>query len=384
MTRDRRHFLQCLAAGGCAACLAEMTIDLSLAQDPASGAGMIEPTVGDLPMRPARWWKAIDGGRVECELCPQACRVADRERGECGVRENRGGEYYTLVHSRACSLHLDPIEKKPFYHVLPGQAALSVAAPGCNIECKFCQNWQIAQVRPEQVETVELPPEHLVRLARRHGAPTIACTYSEPVVWAEYVHDIARAGNKQGVRTLLVSNGYINPGPMAEIIEDLAAVKIDLKAFTREFYRETCSGELQPVLDTLELLRKKKVWTEIVVLVIPTLNDSDQELERLTGFVAKQLGADVPVHFTRFHPSYRLQNLPPTPVRTLERAREIGLEQGLHFVYVGNVPGHPGNHTYCPSCGKLLIRRIGYKVLATGLKDGHCPACKTLVPGVWS
>jgi len=311
--------------------------------------------------------------------------VAIRERGTCGVRENREGTYYTLAHGRVCAVHLDPIEKKPFYHVLPGQAALSIAAPGCNIECKFCQNWQIAQVRPEQVETAALSPEQAVGLARRHDAPAIACTYTEPVVWSEYVQDVARAGNEHGRRTLLVSNGYISPEPLGELIEDLGAVKIDLKAFTERFYEETCRGELGPVLDTLRVLRKKDVWTEIVVLIIPTLNDSEQELRELSRFVKNDLGVEVPVHFTRFHPSYRLKNLPPTPVKTLERAREIARAEGLQFVYVGNVPGHPGNHTYCPRCERLLIRRIGYKVLgATDLASGRCPHCDLPIPGLWA
>jgi pyruvate formate lyase activating enzyme len=359
--------------------------DAGLAQDTAGGSELVTPEEQGLPYTPARWWKELEGGRVECGLCPRKCRVADRERGTCGVRENRDGGYYTLVHSRVCAVHLDPIEKKPFYHVLPGRAALSIAAPGCNIECKFCQNWQIAQVRPEQVKTVELTPASVAGLARRHGAPTIACTYTEPVVWSEYVQDTARAGKRHGLRTLLVSNGYIEPGPLGELLEVLGAVKIDLKAFTERFYRDSCRGELAPVLDTLRLLRKKNVWTEIVVLIVPTLNDSDEELRELARFVKNDLGPEVPVHFTRFHPSYRLKNLPPTPVRTLERARDISRAEGLSFVYVGNVPGHAGNHTYCPRCERLLIRRIGYKVLgAADLAGGRCPHCEAPIPGIWT
>jgi pyruvate formate lyase activating enzyme len=287
------------------------------------------------------------------------------------------------VHSRPCTIHLDPIEKKPFYHVLPSSASLSLATPGCNIECRFCQNWQIAQARPEQLQTFELTPERVAATATRHRAPTIACTYTEPVVFAEYVHDIAVAARKVGVRTLLVSNGYVLEQPLDELIDVLGAVKIDLKAYTEKFYREVCSGELKPVLDTLRRLRKKGMWTEIVVLVIPTLNDGEEEFRALARFVRDDLGAEVPVHFTRFHPSYRIMNLPRTPVATLEKARNIARNEGLSYVYVGNVPGHPGNHTYCPGCGEIVIRRTGMAVLDNRLDRGRCPSCRHAIPGVW-
>jgi pyruvate formate lyase activating enzyme len=335
-------------------------------------------------MTPARWWKEVDGGRIECGLCPKKCRVADLERGACGVRENRGGKYYTLVHSRPCSLNLDPIEKKPFNHVLPGTRSLSLATPGCNIECKFCQNWEIAQVRPEQVRTFELSPAKVAAIARRERAPSISCTYTEPVVWAEYVQDIALAARERKVRTLLVSNGYILEDPLIELMEVLGAVKVDLKAYTESFYEKQCGGEMKPVLEALRLLRKKGMWTEIVVLIIPTLNDSDAELTGLARFVKNDLGAEVPVHFTRFHPYFRLRNLPRTPIRTLDRAREIAMAEGLHYVYVGNVPGHPGNNTYCPKCGEAVIERMGMAVLENRMEEGGCPSCSAKIPGVWS
>ncbi len=383
---DRREFLASLLAGGCAACLLSGAcgIDPALAQDAASGASLIPPTDSDLPLSPARWWKPLDGGRIECGLCPKKCRVADMERGMCGVRENRGGKYWTLVHSRPCTIHIDPIEKKPFYHVLPGTGSLSLAAPGCNIECRFCQNWQIAQVRPEQVRTFELRPEQVAALARKYRTPTIACTYTEPVVWSEYVQDIGAAAKKAGVRTLLVSNGFINEEPLSDLLEVLGAVKIDLKSFREKFYREVCHGELGPVLETLKRLKKHGTWTEIVVLVIPTLNDSKDEFRDLAKFVANELGPETPVHFTRFHPSYRLRNLPRTPVRTLEIAHDIAKEEGLWFPYVGNVPGHPYNSTYCPGCGAMVIQRTGMAVLENRLKNGRCPKCGHEIPGIWS
>ncbi|MBZ5638140.1 MAG: AmmeMemoRadiSam system radical SAM enzyme [Acidobacteriia bacterium] len=382
---ERRRLLGSLVAAGGAACaLARLGASPVSAQGVDAGPSLPVPSAGDLPARPARWFKKLDGLRVECGLCPRKCRVADMERGACGVRENRGGEYFTLVHSRPCSLHLDPVEKKPFYHVLPGTSAVSLATVGCNFECKFCQNWEIAQARPEQVPAIDAPPERLVALAKANGTPTIACTYTEPVVWSEYVYDIAAAGRKAGIRTLMISNGSIQPEPMGDLLDVLAAVKVDLKAYTDRFYRVTCKGELKPVLDTLRLLKKKGMWTEIVVLIVPTLNDGEQEHRELARFVAGDLGPDVPVHFTRFHPGYRLMNLPSTPVPVLERAREIAMTEGLHFAYVGNVPGHPGNHTYCPGCKTALIERTGLAVTRNRLVRGRCPDCGREVPGIWA
>jgi pyruvate formate lyase activating enzyme len=376
---NRRDALTALAGGAAAVCWAR----LAEAQDPVRGTPVDTGPGTGLASHPARWWKKLGQLRVECNLCPHQCRVADRERGTCGVRENRGGKYYTLVYARPCAVHVDPIEKKPFYHVLPGKTALSVGVPGCNMHCKFCQNWEISQVRPEQVQTFARSPSDIVTLAQRRGSPTIACTYTEPVVWSEYVHDIGVAARRAKLRTLLVSNGFIQRRAMSDLLGVLSAVKIDLKAYTEKFYRDQCGGRLRPVLDTLRLLRKKKVWTEIVVLVIPGLNDSEREARALARFVRKDLGADVPVHFTRFHPSYRLQNVPATPVQTLTRVRRAALAEGLQFVYVGNVPGHPGNHTYCPGCHKIVIRRVGMATVKNRLVAGKCPYCKRPIPGVW-
>ncbi len=376
----RRQLLVALASGAVAICCPR----LAFAQDESLGASLESGPATGLSAHPARWWKSAGELRIECELCPNKCRVADRERGTCGVRENRDGKYYTLVYGRPCAMHIDPVEKKPFFHVLPGTTAVSLAAPGCNIQCKFCQNWEISQVRPEQVQTYAKSPESIVEAARRFGSPTVACTYSEPVVWSEYVFDIAAATKKAGLRTLMVSNGFIEPGAMNDLCGVLGAVKIDLKGMTEKFYKEQCVGKLAPVLDTLRLLVKRQIWTEIVTLVIPGLNDSEQEARELARFVKKDLGPDVPVHFTRFHPSYRLQNVPSTPVSTLTRARDVAIAEGLHYVYVGNVPGHPGNNTYCPGCKKMLIRRISMTTLENRIKSDHCPDCKRSIPGIWS
>lgn len=362
---DRREFLGRLA-GGCAGCL-------------AAAPGLAEPTP-----HPARWYKRQPEEWVQCGLCPHGCRISDGERGTCGVRENRRGSLFTLVHSQPCSVALDPIEKKPFFHLLPGSAALSLATAGCNFTCKGCQNWEIAQARPEQVRSITLSPEDVVTAARRRGAPVVACTYTEPVVFSEYVFDIAAAGHKAGVRTVVVSNGYIQETPLADLCRELAGFKVDLKGFNEAFFKDHCGGELKHVLDTLRRLRKHGTWTEIVNLVIPTLNDSPDEMRALARFVRDDLGPEVPVHFTRFHPAYRLTNLPSTPVPTLERARQIALAEGLRFVYLGNVPGHPGENSYCPGCGKLLIRRLGMALVENRLKKGACPDCQRKIPGVWA
>ena len=338
----------------------------------------------ELPVREASWYKKLEEGRVECELCPQACSVADMERGMCGVRENRGGTYYTLVHGLACAVHVDPIEKKPFFHVMPGEKAFSFSTAGCNVECKFCQNWELSQFRPEQVQAYQLPPAALVGAAKRNGARLTAATYGEPVVFWEYVRDVAAAANAAGIKPTVVSNGFIKEKALREGAPQLSAIKVDLKSFRDKFYREQVRGQLEPVLKTLEVIRELGVWLEIVVLLVPTLNDSAAEIKELCTWVKANLGSEVPVHFTRFHPTYRLTDLPPTPVATLERAWEIGRGAGLDFVYLGNLPGHPGENTVCPGCGEIVIRRVGFRVIANTLKNGSCGQCSRAIPGVWS
>ncbi|HSN54179.1 MAG TPA: AmmeMemoRadiSam system radical SAM enzyme [Candidatus Sulfomarinibacteraceae bacterium] len=377
MTLDRRRFAALLAGSAAAGVAGRGLAGVSLRPGAVVDGG-------ELPAREASWYRKLEENRVECGLCPQACKVADAERGTCGVRENRRGTYVTLVHSLACSVHADPIEKKPFSHVMPGELALSYAAAGCNVECKFCQNWEISQFRPEQVRATYLPPEALVSLARRAGARLTAATYSEPVVFWEYVRDAAEAARKAGLAPTVVTNGYIQKEPLAEVLPLLRAVKVDLKSFREEFYERQVRGRLRPVLDALEVIRASGVWLEIVVLLIPTLNDSEAEVRDLARWVKATLGVDVPVHFTRFHPTYRLTDLPPTPVATLERAWNVARAEGLDFVYLGNVPGHPGESTRCPGCGGVLVKRLGFTVLDNRLVDGACPDCHRTIPGVWA
>lgn len=331
----------------------------------------------------ARYYKKLEEGRVECQLCPRKCQVADKERGYCGVRENRNGSYKTLVHSRVVALNIDPIEKKPLYHFLPGSEALSLATAGCNIECKFCQNWNISQFRPEQVKSTTITPSQMVRVARERSVPIIAYTYSEPVIFYEYMDDIAVEAQKAGVESVMISNGYILQQPMEDLIPHLAAVKVDLKAFTEHFYKEYCSGELKPVLDILKLLSRSKIWYEIVVLIIPTLNDGKTEIHQMTSWIRDELGPDVPVHFSRYHPTYKIKNIPVTPVSTLQRCYDIAKEEGMNYVYCGNIPGHPSESTFCPKCGKVVIKRFGYSILENNLKNGLCTGCGREIPGIW-
>jgi pyruvate formate lyase activating enzyme len=377
---DRRSFLKCALASGAA-------LGVSGVAEPAAATPSGAASQADEDARfavEAKFYQKQPNRKIKCKLCPRECVVGDKERGYCGVRENRGGTYYTLVHSRVCAAHVDPVEKKPLFHYLPGSAAFSLATAGCNVNCKFCQNWDISQSRPEQVRSEYVPPQRVAELAKEYGCPTIAYTYSEPVIFAEYLMDTADAGHAAGVRSIVVSNGYMQDEALKAAYGKMDAVKIDLKSFSESYYRQVVSGQLKPVLESLVTLRKMGKWTEIVYLVLPTLNDSDQEFRGLAQWIKTNLGADVPLHFTQFHPAYKLTNLPVTPVATLERAKAIADGEGLHYVYIGNVPGHPAQNTYCPNCRKLLVERVGFTAnkLLIGA-DGVCPECRHPIPGIW-
>ncbi|MGA9257324.1 MAG: AmmeMemoRadiSam system radical SAM enzyme [Candidatus Sulfotelmatobacter sp.] len=338
---DRRSFLECALASGAALGLCEFT---QLLVAIPSWAGPQKQDDSRFTVE-AKFYQKLQNKKIKCKLCPRECTVGDRERGYCGVRENHGGTYYTLVHSRVCAAHIDPIEKKPLFHYLPGTLAFSLATAGCNVNCKFCQNWDISQVRPEQVPADYAPPKLVAELAKQRNCPTIAYTYSEPVIFSEYLMDAADAGHEAGIRSVVVSNGYMQEESLKTAYGKMDAVKIDLKAFTESYYKDVVVAELKPVLDSLVTLRKMNKWTEIVYLVVPTLNDSDAEFRGLASWIKTNLGVDVPVHFTQFHPEYLLKNLPITPVPTLERAKAIADAEGLHYVYIGNVPGHPAQNT---------------------------------------
>jgi pyruvate formate lyase activating enzyme len=287
-----------------------------------------------------------------------------------------------MVYGNPCAVHVDPIEKKPFYHFLPTIPAFSLATAGCNLHCLYCQNWSISQVPPEQTQNMDLPPEKVIYYARQYKAPVIAYTYSEPTVFYEYMLETARLAREVGLRNVVISAGFFNPEPLWELCKAVDAIKIDLKGYDEDFYREVCDAELGPVLDAISIIYESGTHLEIVNLVVPTLNDSLEQLRALARWVARDLSPDIPLHFSRFHPQYKLANLPPTPVERLERARDVAMEEGVHFVYIGNVPGHPANNTYCPVCGQVAIVRQGFSVTEYHLQAGVC-TCGEPIPGVW-
>jgi pyruvate formate lyase activating enzyme len=327
---------------------------------------------------------AHDPGIVKCMLCARGCVIAEGERGMCRARMNVKGELRSLVYGRPITIHVDPIEKKPFYHFLPGSEAYSLATSGCPLRCKFCQNWTISQARPEDYSGARYSPAEIAQDSRDRRAPVIAFTYNEPTVQTEFLTDTARKARPMGLKSVIVSCGYMAEAPLSEMCQVLDGIKIDLKGYSEEFYKNVSSADLKAVLRSIRQVHKAGVHLEIVNLVVPTLNDSDVMLKGLARFVTGELGPDVPVHFTRFHPDYQLMNLPDTPVSTLERARAIAMDHGMRYAYVGNVPGHDGNNTYCPGCHKLVIGRTGMFVTENRIRDGRCPDCQFKIAGVWA
>ncbi len=333
-------------------------------------------------LHPAMYYQKRPGGIVHCLLCPNACKLSDGQIGLCKVRKNVGGELYSLSYGQVASMHVDPIEKKPFFHVLPGTKSFSLATPGCNMRCLFCQNWEISQAYPWEVKTARLSPEQIVEAALRSGSRSIAFTYSEPTIFYEYMLEIAKLARSRGLKNVVVSNGYISQDPLQELLKYVDAYKVDFKAFNETFYDELTGGSLQPVLETMKTIRRSGVWLEIVTLLIPGKNDSEAEIRGLAKWIRENLGDDVPLHFSRFHPMHRLRNLPPTPVETVVRARQIALEEGLKYVYSGNIAFPEGEATYSPKTGEPVIARRGYFVVNNSLKDGVAPDGEK-IPGVW-
>jgi len=331
----------------------------------------------------AQWWEPEANGRVHCYLCPRHCHIGDGQGGFCFIRVNRGGKLYSLGYGAPAALQIDPIEKKPLNHFLPGTRVFSMGTAGCNMGCFFCQNWDISKSHQDQVNARDVPPEMVPELALSYGCNSIAFTYNEPTIWGEYVTDICRAAKSSRLKTVMVSNGYITREAFHDIYDYIDAANIDLKAFTENFYGKITLTHMQPVLDTLLLLKKETpVWFEITNLMIPTLNDDPEETRKLAGWILENLGPDAPLHFTAFHPDFKLQNKPPTPPETLHRARSIAIEAGLHYVYEGNIVTDAGS-TFCPQCSLRLIRRSWHKVEENLLRNGKCPRCSTVIPGVW-
>lgn len=321
---------------------------------------------------------------LQCSLCPKGCIISPGESGNCRIRINLDDRLLAVTYSHPCSVHVDPIEKKPLFHFLPGTPILSLATVGCNLHCKNCQNWEISQCNPEDSRSYYIPPERLVELAAQYNTPSIAYTYTEPIAYYEYTLDSCIQAREKGLFNVLVTAGYINRQPWQELCRYVDAANIDLKAFSDRFYREICDGTLQPVLDALVTARDMGLIVEVTNLIIPTLNDSDDDIRRLCRWIAREMGRNTPLHFSRFFPHYRLRHLPPTPLDTLTRARQIAIAEGLQFVYIGNVLTHDAENTICPECNRILVRRRGYTILENHLRSNQCPFCGKEIYGKWT
>ena len=335
-------------------------------------------------MKEAMLYEKLSDGKVKCNLCNHRCTIKDGNYGICGVRQNTDGSLYTLVYDKIIASHIDPIEKKPLFQFYPGSTAYSVATVGCNFKCKHCQNADISQLPMERKGYVvgeKMGPEEMAEAARRSSCQSIAYTYTEPTVFFELAYDTAQKAHDKGIKNIFVSNGYMTPEALKEISPYLDGINIDLKAFTEKFYKDICGARLAPVLDTIRLAKNLGIWVEVTTLVIPTLNDSEDELRQIAVFL-RDVDVNIPWHISQFYPTYQLTNLPRTPVETLHRAREIGLESGLRYVYEGNVPGRGNENTYCHGCGELLIERWGYSIQKNTIIEGQCPSCGSPVAGV--
>ena len=330
-------------------------------------------------MKEALWWTESNG-IVRCRLCPHHCKIPDGHFGLCNVRENIDGTLYTVAYARPVAVHADPIEKKPLYHFYPGTEILSVGTIGCNLFCEFCQNWDIARASPENVNVREILPDAIIEMARKSGTIGIAFTYNEPTIFGEYALDVSRLARKNGLKTVMVSNGFITPEAISDIYPFIDAANIDLKSFSREFYRRNCRGELDAVLNALEEIKNQGTFIELTTLIIPGMNDSASEIDEMTRWIVENLGEDTPYHISAFHPSYKLTHLPRTTKSELDNVKTIAKKNGLRYVYEGNVMAFKENNTYCPSCGKLLIERRGFRSQVN--LDGNTCSCGSKIPVV--
>ncbi len=336
-------------------------------------------------MKEALFYKKLDGNKVRCFLCAHHCIIKERKRGICFVRENRDGILYSLVYGKIISMNVDPIEKKPLFHFLPTSTSFSIATVGCNFHCDHCQNFTISQYPKEHEGDIpgeNVTPRAIVEAAARHGCKSISYTYTEPTIFFEFALDCAKLAHKKGIRNVFVSNGYTTPEATRVIAPYLDGNNIDLKG-NNDFYKNVCGAKLEPVKETIKLMKELGVWVEVTTLIIPDHNDSEDGLKEIAGFI-KSVDPFIPWHVTQFYPTYKLTDKQRTPIKTLRRAREIGFETGLKYVYEGNVPGEGGENTYCPDCKELLIKRFGFSIIEDRIKDGKCPHCGVEIKGIWS
>ena len=334
--------------------------------------------------REAMFYKNLVGQKVQCLLCPRECAISDGKRGFCRNRENRNGKLCTIVYGKPSVVDIGPIEKAPIYHFFPGHFRLCITCASCNLRCKYCQNWHLSQKGLEELNYSPYFPPEIVLQAKKQGLNSVSFTYTEPTVYYEYLFNISALAKKEGLKTSIVSNGYIQTEPLLKLLKVLDAVKIDLKGFSEKFYEEVSSATLKPVLESLLTVKKEGVWLEIVNLIVPSLNDDPKMINQMCQWIRENLGADTPLHFTRFFPNYKLTHLPPTPVSSLESAHEIAKKNGLRYVYIGNVPGHTYNSTFCPSCNQRLVHRTHFDVLEMNISNGKCKFCNFPIPGRWS
>jgi pyruvate formate lyase activating enzyme len=336
-----------------------------------------------IKMKEAMFYEHLDG-KVKCHLCNHYCLIKQGKRGICGVRENRHGKLYSLVYGKSIAIDIDPIEKKPFFNFFPGTTAYSIATVGCNFHCLNCQNWEISQMpkgKEGKIIGQDMSPKEIVANAKRKGCKCIAYTYTEPTIFFEYAYDTAKLAHGQGIKNVFVTNGYTSSEAIKAIAPFLSAANVDLKGFSEDFYHKICGARLQPILNNIKLYKELGIWIEVTTLIIPGYSDDESQLREIAEFI-KSVGEDIPWHITAFYPAFKLRDVPPTPIESLRKARKIGMDVGLRYVYEGNVPGEGGENTYCYNCGKLIIGRYGFEIRANKLINGSCPNCKAHIDGI--
>jgi pyruvate formate lyase activating enzyme len=391
MTRGmtRKDFLKSLGLGVSALVCSSQGFEFAAPEKEREKSVAGQTFKNDAPSSAWKWsiegfHYTTDGKNVRCQVCPNRCYLSPGDRSVCRSKVNIGGRLYSLAYGNPCAVHLDPIEKKPLKHFYPSTSVFSVATTGCNFRCLNCQNWEISQKKPEEVRFEELFPPDVVKEAVHARSPSIAYTYAEAITFYEYMYDTAKLARQAGLKNVLVSNGYINEGPLLQLTKVLDAANINLKSFDEQIYESLNGGSLKPVLNTLRTLHREGVWLEVTTLAVPTYVEDPEMIKRMCGWILKELGADYPLHFLRFFPQYKLTRLPPTPVATLDLLRDVALKEGLRYVYLGNVPNHQGNHTFCHHCGRILIERKGYLLTQYNMEHGKCKFCHTSIPGRWT